>query len=378
MMFDPDWNPASDKQAAARIWREGQRRRCFIYRLMSTGTVEEKIIQRQLSKEGLQNIVDDTDQVNEFSSAELKAIFVRRTDTISDTHDTLRCDRCSTVVSKKLLSNGHQLTKAQGIACRHFLERLIEVLRSALHGASVVILPVLLLIKSDGNDDVNMDTVSDSENELVSLESLRKFNEECVHLGTPQCPPGMTTLPQFSRRLRETVVRVDVEYREKISAVAVHYQQFYATGVMSSLDEQQRTTLSQVQEASKLSISGEYMKLWGAEVESLTELGKCSSVDPGIGSSADPVSDRDCDGVDDADGDASEPVEFVEQVGCPDDEDVNKWSHHAHVNTCDDECMRRAMVDDPSVSICMHGFVASILVLSPRYSSVFRLCSAWR
>ncbi|CAE7540099.1 RAD54 [Symbiodinium microadriaticum] len=63
VMFDPDWNPASDKQAAARIWREGQQRRCYIYRFMSTCTVEEKIIQRQLSKEGLQNIVDDKEQV---------------------------------------------------------------------------------------------------------------------------------------------------------------------------------------------------------------------------------------------------------------------------------------------------------------------------
>jgi DNA repair and recombination RAD54-like protein len=60
---DVDWNPASDKQAAGRIWREGQKRRCFIYRFMSTNTVEEKIIQRQLSKEGLQNIVDNRDQV---------------------------------------------------------------------------------------------------------------------------------------------------------------------------------------------------------------------------------------------------------------------------------------------------------------------------
>lgn len=32
VLFDPDWNPASDKQAAARIWREGQKKRCFIYR----------------------------------------------------------------------------------------------------------------------------------------------------------------------------------------------------------------------------------------------------------------------------------------------------------------------------------------------------------
>ena len=34
---------------------------------MSTGTIEEKIIQRQLSKEGLQNIVDDSDQVRHIS-----------------------------------------------------------------------------------------------------------------------------------------------------------------------------------------------------------------------------------------------------------------------------------------------------------------------
>lgn len=43
VLFDPDWNPASDKQAAGRIWREGQKRRCFIYRFMSTGMIEEKV-----------------------------------------------------------------------------------------------------------------------------------------------------------------------------------------------------------------------------------------------------------------------------------------------------------------------------------------------
>jgi hypothetical protein len=53
----------SDKQAAARIWREGQQKRCYIYRFMSTCTIEEKMIQRQLSKEGLQNIIDDKEQV---------------------------------------------------------------------------------------------------------------------------------------------------------------------------------------------------------------------------------------------------------------------------------------------------------------------------
>lgn len=97
VLFDPDWNPASDKQAAARIWREGQKKRCFIYRFMSTSTIEEKIIQRQLSKEGLTSIVDNKDQVNTFSSKELKDLFKRRKGTRSDTHDTLRCTRCKGV-----------------------------------------------------------------------------------------------------------------------------------------------------------------------------------------------------------------------------------------------------------------------------------------
>ena len=35
VMFDPDWNPANDEQAMARVWRDGQRKECFIYRLLA-------------------------------------------------------------------------------------------------------------------------------------------------------------------------------------------------------------------------------------------------------------------------------------------------------------------------------------------------------
>ena len=47
----------------------------FTYRFMATGTVEEKIFQRQLSKEGLQSVVDDKAQVNELSTKDLKNLF---------------------------------------------------------------------------------------------------------------------------------------------------------------------------------------------------------------------------------------------------------------------------------------------------------------
>lgn len=35
VMFDPDWNPANDDQAMARVWRDGQKKICFIYRLLA-------------------------------------------------------------------------------------------------------------------------------------------------------------------------------------------------------------------------------------------------------------------------------------------------------------------------------------------------------
>lgn len=34
IMFDPDWNPANDDQAMARVWRDGQKKTCYIYRML--------------------------------------------------------------------------------------------------------------------------------------------------------------------------------------------------------------------------------------------------------------------------------------------------------------------------------------------------------
>ncbi|XP_071983266.1 DNA repair and recombination protein RAD54-like isoform X5 [Engystomops pustulosus] len=96
VMFDPDWNPANDEQAMARVWRDGQKKMCFIYRLLSTGTIEEKIFQRQAHKKALSSCVVDEEQDVErhFSVGELKELFTLNEETSSDTHERFRCRRC--------------------------------------------------------------------------------------------------------------------------------------------------------------------------------------------------------------------------------------------------------------------------------------------
>uniref|UniRef100_A0A3Q1FR95 RAD54 like n=1 Tax=Acanthochromis polyacanthus TaxID=80966 RepID=A0A3Q1FR95_9TELE len=96
VMFDPDWNPANDEQAMARVWRDGQKKSCYIYRLLSTGTIEEKILQRQAHKKALSSCVVDEEQDVErhFSLGELRELFTLNEETTSDTHDKFRCRRC--------------------------------------------------------------------------------------------------------------------------------------------------------------------------------------------------------------------------------------------------------------------------------------------
>ncbi|CDH48267.1 dna repair and recombination protein rad54 [Lichtheimia corymbifera JMRC:FSU:9682] len=96
ILFDPDWNPAADQQALARIWRDGQKKDCFIYRLIASGTIEEKIFQRQSHKQSISNCVVDeaTDTERHFSLADMRQLFQLNTESECETHDTFKCKRC--------------------------------------------------------------------------------------------------------------------------------------------------------------------------------------------------------------------------------------------------------------------------------------------
>ncbi|KAJ1968829.1 DNA repair protein rhp26 [Dispira parvispora] len=76
IIFDPDWNPSTDTQARERAWRLGQNRPVTIYRLMTAGTIEEKIYHRQIYKQFLTSkILKDPKQKRFFKSHDMRDLF---------------------------------------------------------------------------------------------------------------------------------------------------------------------------------------------------------------------------------------------------------------------------------------------------------------
>ncbi|GAA6107372.1 DNA excision repair protein ERCC-6 isoform X1 [Tachysurus ichikawai] len=76
IIYDPDWNPSTDTQARERAWRIGQKQQVTVYRLLTAGTIEEKIYHRQIFKQFLTNrILKDPKQRRFFKSNDIYELF---------------------------------------------------------------------------------------------------------------------------------------------------------------------------------------------------------------------------------------------------------------------------------------------------------------
>jgi DNA excision repair protein ERCC-6 len=76
LLYDPDWNPSTDLQARERAWRIGQKRSVLVYRLVTSGTIEEKIYHRQIYKQFLTDkVLSDARQRRFFKRKDIRDLF---------------------------------------------------------------------------------------------------------------------------------------------------------------------------------------------------------------------------------------------------------------------------------------------------------------
>ncbi|WP_303900891.1 DEAD/DEAH box helicase [Thiohalomonas denitrificans] len=73
--YDPWWNPAVEDQATDRAHRIGQQNKVFVYRLITEGSVEEKIVRMQEEKRGLVESLFSATGPKTLDANDLEALF---------------------------------------------------------------------------------------------------------------------------------------------------------------------------------------------------------------------------------------------------------------------------------------------------------------
>ncbi|XP_054083864.1 transcriptional regulator ATRX homolog isoform X2 [Zeugodacus cucurbitae] len=76
IILDTSWNPSNDQQNIFRVFRLGQKKNCYIYRLLAMGTMEEKVYSRSVTKQAMSFRVVDEQQIDRhYSMAELTELY---------------------------------------------------------------------------------------------------------------------------------------------------------------------------------------------------------------------------------------------------------------------------------------------------------------
>jgi len=306
VMFDLDWNPATDKQAAARCWRDGQKLQCYTYRFVSTGTLEERMLQRQLAKEGLQNVIQDEEQVNHFATDDLKRLFCYRKDTVSDLHDELQCAECKGKHAAKKMSaamaqGDNRLSEAAATLCA---ERLRTELSSVSCAAPFFV-------------DYDLSTI-DKENNPNAFKHAKKptdLRTVFTKLDNRQYPKISDVLKDL-RLVARTARKIFVDKNHSVHKNANDFEEL-VNNLWPDLA----------------------LKLF--EANAIHESCHAANIDN---------SNENDDSIP-----ADAPPYKKQIYPLPKEEDLNNWSHHSSISTIADPVLRKAMRQNPDAISFVFG-----------------------
>uniref|UniRef100_A0A3Q2PFT7 DNA helicase n=1 Tax=Fundulus heteroclitus TaxID=8078 RepID=A0A3Q2PFT7_FUNHE len=126
IIFDASWNPSFDIQSIFRVYRFGQVKPVYVYRFLAQGTMEEKIYERQVTKQSLSYRVVDQQQIERhFTMNELAELYTFEPDMLDDPSEK-KSKRATPMLPKDpILAEMLQNNKDQ-IVCYHEHDSLLD------------------------------------------------------------------------------------------------------------------------------------------------------------------------------------------------------------------------------------------------------------
>jgi hypothetical protein len=243
-----------------------------------------------LSKEGLQSVVDDKDQVNALSTKDLRNLFKLRAGTPSDTHDKLRCERCEIIHDNEEIEAKKVLPKKLA-ACKKLLEELVSH-----EDAQFFTKP--LVAEEHGK------TKEEYEKLVKQPMDLGTIGTKLDHpLDNPSAYSSVSSFSKDVNRIFSNVVKV-WSPGDDIADASRRLQTLWCEKWTDLVPE--------------------LMKMKSDDEATLE-----TNLDDPLEACANLHNDR---------GD-----DYQEQIGMPDEEDMRQWSHHHSVDTVDDPVFRAAL-----------------------------------
>ncbi|CAJ1058042.1 transcriptional regulator ATRX isoform X1 [Xyrichtys novacula] len=126
IIFDASWNPSYDIQSIFRVYRFGQVKTVFVYRFLAQGTMEEKIYDRQVTKQSLSFRVVDQQQIERhFTTNELAELYTFEPDQLDDPSEK-KSKKATPVLPKDLFLAELLQNHKDQIVCYHEHDSLLD------------------------------------------------------------------------------------------------------------------------------------------------------------------------------------------------------------------------------------------------------------
>ncbi|KAM8952869.1 transcriptional regulator ATRX [Pelodytes ibericus] len=127
IIFDASWNPSYDIQSIFRVYRFGQNKPVFVYRFLAQGTMEEKIYDRQVTKQSLSFRVVDQQQIERhFTMNELTELYTFEPDQLDDPNSEKKKKRETPMLPKDTVLAELLQTMKEQIVTYHEHDSLLD------------------------------------------------------------------------------------------------------------------------------------------------------------------------------------------------------------------------------------------------------------